>query len=95
MGEQGHREDALEQLELAGDFRVGEIEQSRRAPLGGEPAGQTLPGVEPHRLDDRPCQSAMGRDAIFLGVGVRQQQGHPGRPHEIADRVQKHLERAW
>jgi len=35
----------------------------------------------------------MGRDAVLLRIGVRQQQGHPRRPHELADRIEEHLER--
>ena len=68
--------------------------ESSRPALGGEPASQTLSGVEAYRFDDRSRQPPMGRDAIFLSIRVGQEQRHARGPHELADRVEEHLERA-
>ncbi len=67
-----HGQDALKQLQLARDLRVVDVVKTRRPSLGGEPAGQALPGVQAHRFDDRSGEPAMGRDAVFLRVGIRQ-----------------------
>ncbi len=92
--EERYREDALEQLQLAHDVRVGEVDEPGGSALRGEPPNEPLAGRQAHRADDLRRQPAMRGDAIFLRVGAGQEQRHPGGSNELPDRVEEHLERS-
>ena len=94
MRQQRRGHHALQQLQLTDEIGVADVVQRERPALAGEPPWQTLAGGQPDRLHDLRCETAVGRDTKLARVGVGQQHGDAGGPHDIADGLEERVQHA-